>query len=147
MKRYIPTLLAMLALHLASHAQDSGQADVVDLAKQERKALQKEYKETKKARKAIDRSERERKKEAKAEKKAGKEARKSEKLDGAINTKRKSIRKADSKIEKLQRKLHKEKSEGRLSAVDEAQLDQKIDRLKINRARDKEKLAKLERKQ
>ena len=63
-----------------------------------------------------------------------------------ISKKRKSIDKSEHKITKLQSKLLKQKSKGKLTSVDELEMNQKIDKIRLDIIKEKQKLAKLERK-
>ncbi len=92
-------------------------------------------------------SKKELKKARKAKKRAEKEAKKQQRLVKNINKKRKSIDKNERKIKKLQSKLLKQKTKGKLTRVDELEMNQKIDKVRIDILKEKEKLAKLERKQ
>ncbi len=146
MKKIILTVASILLLNLVTYAQKAPQPqDSTSIA--QAALIEAQLKEDKRIQKEIAKAEKERKKAEKAQKKAEKEAKKMERLAKDINKKRKSIDKGDSKIVKLQNQLTKGKSRGKLSPVDEMKLNQKIEKLKIDIAKEREKLAKLERKQ
>lgn len=148
MKKILFTLMGLLLITVSSYAQDTVVAkDSVTVATQVTEQNNAELEAQKKVEKELEKAEKERKKAEKAQKKAEKEAKKMERLAKAIGKKRKSIDKTERKIEKLQRKLSKGKSKGKLSPVDEMEMNQKIDKLKIEVVKEKNKLAKLERKQ
>ena len=147
MKR-IFTLASLLIFAVHTYAQETevvndSLATVSQMAEKQKKELE----ERKRVEKEIEKAEKERKKAEKAQKKAEKEAKKRKRLAKAIGKKRKSIDKTERKIQKLQAKLSKGKSKGKLSPVDEMEMNQKIDKLKIEVVKEKNKLAKLERKQ
>ncbi|MGB5275136.1 MAG: hypothetical protein WBN39_13865 [Flavobacteriaceae bacterium] len=146
MKKIVLTVASILLINLVSHAQEAAQPkDSVSIA--QAALIEAQLKEDKRIQKEIAKAEKDRKKAEKAQKKAEKEAKKMERLANDINKKRKSIDKGDSKIVKLQNQLTKGKSRGKLSPVDEMKLNQKIEKLKMDVAKEREKLAKLERKQ
>ncbi|NNK75858.1 MAG: hypothetical protein HKP42_07325 [Maribacter sp.] len=94
----------------------------------------------------IKKVEKEEKKAAKAEKelkKEEKEQRKERKLENGIVTKQRTISKNEKKVISLKQKLVKGKEKGKLSPVDIDKMNSKIDKLQLEIARDKEKLAKL----
>ncbi len=148
MKRSITVLALFLVFSFVASAQETEQVKdsvtvVEEIYDQDALAL----KEEKKKQKAIAKNEKELKKAQKDQKKAEKEAKKAAKLAKAINLRRRAIDKSEIKITKLQSKVAKGKSRGKLSPVKEMEMNNKINKLRVNIAKDKEKLAKLERKQ
>jgi lipopolysaccharide export LptBFGC system permease protein LptF len=105
-------------------------------------ALAKE--ELKEQKMVIKKVEKEQKKAAKAEKELKKEEReqkKERKLENALVAKQRTISKNGKKVLSLQQKLAKGKEKGKLSPVDMDKLNSKIDKLQLEIAKDKEKLA------
>ncbi|TFG73633.1 MAG: hypothetical protein E4H26_09550 [Flavobacteriales bacterium] len=139
MKKIILTVTSIILLNVVSYSQEGVQSQGSKSIAQAA-LVEKQLKEDKRIQKEIAKAEKDRKR-------AEKEAKKSERLAKDIDNKRRSIDKGESKIAKLQNKLTKGKSKGKLSPVDEMTLNQKIEKLKIDIAKEREKLAKLERKQ
>ncbi len=139
--RFILSLITLFTISLCSmQAQSTPEKHATNEVKLEPKEDAQLKRKIEKAKKATAKAE-------KAQKVAEKKLRKKEKLAQAITARQKSIRQAESKVERLEDKLVKNKRKGKLSEVDEDKMNQKIDKLKTKMIRDKEKLAKLRRKQ
>ncbi len=148
MKKIFLTLAVFLAFIHLGNAQEIEQASDSLLVVQQNVEKQKqELEEAKQAQEAIDKAEKAQKKAEKAQKKAEKALKKQEKLSKAIASRKKAIGKSERKIQKSQSKLAKGKSKGKVSPVKEMEINQKINKLKLTIARDKEKLIKLQQKQ
>ena len=83
------------------------------------------------------------KKQAQKDKKAEKKKVAEEKLKKSIASKRKDIAKDTKQIAKLKSKLDKGSAQGKLSPVDMEKLKEKINKLNIKTAKNKDKLTKL----
>lgn len=151
-------MLFMFFVGAVSHAQvvvDSLDTTAPALSQEaEQIALQKAAdeakkveKETKKAEKEAKKKEKQLKKAEKAKKQAEKEIKKRAKQDKIIANKRKSIAKKERDITNMENKLAKKKIKGKLTPIDEMEMNQKMDKIRLNILREKEKLSKLERKQ
>ena len=140
MKKILYLLAVLILFCFSSYARDVRQAKVSSsLVNLDRNVQDRNLN----AKKDTDK---ELKKARKAKKKAEKEAKKQQRLVNNISKKRKSIDKSEHKITKLQSKLLKQKSKGKLTSVDELEMNQKIDKIRLDIIKEKQKLAKLERK-
>jgi len=148
MKNFLITLSLVFAVAQFGNAQETEQpVDSVLIAQEQMKKLEQEIEADKAAQKEIEKAEKAQKKAEKAQKKAEKAVKKQEKLTKAIASKKKGIKKSEAKIRKLQNKMAKNKSKGKVSPVDEMEINQKINKLELSIAKDKEKLGKLQQKQ
>lgn len=151
MKKPLLALVVLLIFVHFGNAQETTQteqvSDSVLVSQQQVEKQKQELKEAKLVQKEIDKAEKAQKKAEKAQKKAEKAVKKQEKALKAIANKKKAIDKNERKIRKLQSKLAKGRSKGKASPVDEMKINQKINKLDLTIAKDKEKLTKLQQKQ
>ncbi len=147
MKRVLCIGAILIGTQIAFGQEVEQTTDSVLIAQQKLEKQKEELKATKQAQKKVDKAEKAQKKAEKAKKKAEKEIKKKEKLAKAIASKKKGIAKNESKIKKLQNKLAKAKQKGKMSSVDEMEINHKINKLELAIVKDKEKLDKLVKKQ
>lgn len=141
-------MLALVALGLLSQAAISQETETLTTPVETTSELEllkakQELKEAKEAQKRIKAAEKEAKKLEKAKKKAEKQLRQKEKLLSQIDSKKRSIAKSEKKVMNLEAKVIKGDLKGKLSPVAKAKMNQKINNLKIDIAKEREKLAKL----
>ncbi len=142
MKGYIiPIFFAFLLAANGSYSQETGSGVDSVLIKE------REAKERKQIEKKIEKAEKRAKKAEKEAKKIEKEEKKRKKLEASIRSKQKSIDRDEKKMIRLEEKLLRDDAKGKLSPVDKAKLNSRIQKLKTGMVKDKEKLKKLRRKQ
>ncbi len=151
MKKLLITLTILFVFCKATYAQETvpveGAATAGQATVAETNEVIAKVNEQKKADKELKKAEKAQKKAEKSKKRADREIKKREQKSKAINKKIKSIERDEQKIAKIEAKFSKNKLKGKLSPIDELEMRQDIDKMKLNVLRDKEQLAKMQRKQ
>lgn len=152
MKRIMIGLVAVFLLSKTANAQEATTTkeaatmvieDVSDSDRMAEEVIKRKTAEEKAAKRAEDAA----RKAEKEKKHAEKELKRREKHQDAIKKRENAIQKKEREIVKLENKITKKKIKGKLTPIDEMEMNQDIDKLKLNIMRDKDKLAKLKRSQ